>query len=160
MGVECGGDTSDQKLCAIVDAEPVAVHGHGAIREQFREPWFVDDRRPRVAAMSSGYFGQVDGHIAHQPLDEVGPEPVVLRELIALDGSELAFRDLLEIVARPDGVLDGTLRHPTDGAGAETDQCFGAIVGIALKFRRSRPSRFAAARLSSGSAKWSKPTRT
>ena len=91
----------------------------------------IADRR--IAAVQPGYPGQIDRKVAHDPLDDVGAEAVFLGECVALGGGEPVLGDAREIVARRNGVLHESLRHAADGAGAETDQRVGGIVGVALE---------------------------
>ena len=83
--------------------------------------------------MQPGYQGQIDRKIAHDPLDDVGAEAIFLGDCVSLDGGKPVFGNAREIVACRNRVLHESLRRAADGAGAETDQRVGGIVGVALE---------------------------
>lgn len=105
IGVEGGSQPTDQEFGSVAHGDPIVLHGHGTIRDETEKARPVDDGSPRVPIMRPSDSGQVHGHVAHEPLDDVGAEAVVFREGVALDGCKPIVGDAFEIVAGRDRVL-------------------------------------------------------
>ena len=133
MGIERRRDAPHQKFRAVADRKPVVDHGHGSVGDEALDPRAIDDRGSEVAAVQPGYPGQIDGKIAHDPFDDVGAKAIFPGERVSLGGGEPVLGDAREIVACRNGVLHESQWHAADGAGAETDQRVGGIVGVALE---------------------------
>ena len=83
--------------------------------------------------MRGGERDDVDVEVAHQPLDQVAPQPVVGGQRDAAHDRQPARFDRLGIGERGRRVLHVALRQRADRAGAEADQRRRGIVGVALE---------------------------
>lgn len=77
-------------------------------------------------------FRQVHGRVAHEAVDDIGAEAVILREGIALDGRETAVGNMREMVFGRGDVLHEPLRDASDRTRAEADEGSGGVVRVAL----------------------------
>ena len=129
MGIERRRDAPNQKFRAVADRKPVVDHRHGAVGDEALDPRPVDDRGSEVPAVQPGYPGQIDGKVAHDPLDDVGAEAIFPGEYVSLGGGEPVLGDAREIVA-DQGRRDFALAQTTVIPG----------YGYARRRREGRPS--------------------
>ena len=59
------------------------------------------ENRRRVGIVAAGDRGNVDGEIAHHAFDEVGAQPIIGGQGIALDGRKPAGADALRVAPGP-----------------------------------------------------------
>lgn len=76
---------------------------------------------------------QIDGQRAHQPLDDVAPQPVIGRQRQAAHGRQSPGLDGAPIVGEGRRVLNVPLRQGTDRRRAEPDQDGRVVNGITLE---------------------------
>ncbi|WP_407114355.1 hypothetical protein [Bradyrhizobium sp. LMG 9283] len=83
--------------------------------------------------MTTGYLGEIDCHVAHDSLNDLGTELILIRQQAALCGGEPILGDASKIVLCRDNVRDEPLLHASDGAGAEPAQSSSITLEVALQ---------------------------
>lgn len=153
MSVERRCDAPDQELCAISYGKPAIVNHHDAIFDKALDSRTIDGGELRIQSVTTGCLGEIDCHLAHDSLDDLGAEAILLRQKIALRGGEPILGDASKVVLCRDSVHDEPLLHAPDSAGAETNEGVRAIVSIALEIALQPAVLLRRARLSCGRAK-------
>ena len=97
---------------------------------QTREGWL---QLLRACLVPGADGADIDREFTHQALDQLGTQPVAGTEPEALGRSQIALQHPLGITADDDLVLDIAIGKATDRRGAETDQRFGTVGGVALE---------------------------
>lgn len=111
VSVERRRHAADRKFGAIADRQQVILHGHRAVRDQPFQPHPIDHGGLRIAVVRPDDPGKIDGHVAHDALNDVGAETVVFRDRIA-------FTVANRCSAMIDGPLHGRIEALYVEAGA------------------------------------------
>jgi len=82
----------------------------------------------------------IHAEVAHDALDDFPAKPVVVRQRVTLHRCEVARGNACRIAARSVIVLHISFGKLAYRAGAESEQHVGAVGGVALEFRRNRPT--------------------
>ena len=122
IDVEGGSDQTHERTPRFGDGNTAALDGNDSVLRQGRQTRQFRGEIDRSESMPAGHGLEIDGEIAHQPLDNVRPQPVVVAEFDAACHGQFSVLDGILIGLDIDDVLKITLGQAADRRGAETDQ--------------------------------------
>ena len=104
-----------------------------AVRLEHRKTGQGAEHSGRIRPMPASDRADVDSEVAHRPFDQIGAQPVVGCQGVALDRRKASGADPRRVLSETDRILDVAMRQTADRGRPEADQRIRRVRRVALE---------------------------